>query len=689
MATNQNLLWCSSLKELNKNKTSKTIETLNSKGINSINDLLWLLPKNVRPIKNSLSSDLKEGEALLLEGKITNYHSRPVWSNKSKKRFLSINASFLHEGAIIPLRWFYAYPNTLERLKTCYEQKSIIAIRGIVQFTPIFQIINPSLLLKLEEHQTGNPILEYPKIADIKSLNINRLFKKIPEYLWQNLPEFIPSSILNERNLPRLSDAFQSIHGIKPYIESEFQNSILRLKYQELFIEQFHLYLDEKNNQIKNPYPLNIDNQILKNYLSQLPFILRESQKSALKDIFNDFSSSKLKVRLINGDVGSGKSIIAFLTMCSLQHQGVQSAFMAPTENLVHQHYRNFIGFFPQLSTISCAMTSKNSSPELFEKIAKKEFLIIFGTHSLIQEKVHFDHLRFITIDEQHRFGVNQRHLLFNKGFFPHTLLLSATPIPRTLKLTKFKRLDISELNNPDKKDSRNHTKIINRELKDKFLSFLLTRLKLKEQAFIVVPAIEDNTETDLKSVEIILQQYKDWFTSFKICYLHGKLPSEEKINILNEFSIGNIDILVSTTVIEVGIDIPNATIMAIYNPERFGLSTLHQLRGRVGRGQKPGFCFLISDNQLNPIQIKRLEHFSTTYNGLDLAEQDLANRGHGDLIGDQQTGKLNHYKITESNDTDLISQVSDDFDRVKDTDTLENLITEKIPNKSFFTNPV
>ena len=354
-------------------------------------------------------------------------------------------------------------------------------------------------------------------------------------------------------------------------------------------------------------------------------------------------------MRLLQGDVGCGKTSVALVSSILTMANGYQVAIMCPTEALAHQHFHTLSTILKSSSyniSLLLGSTKAKEKATILSKIKNNKTNLIIGTHSLIQKNIKFSNLALAIIDEQHKFGVGQRIELVNKSRGCNCLIMTATPIPRSLRLTQFGDLDISSITTIPKGRKGTQTKIIRPDLFQKFLTFLNTRLSIREQAYIVVPVINENDNTSLMYVNQVLEKFKKLFPQKKIAAMHGQLSSVEKESIFTSFKQQQVDILIATSVIEVGIDVHNASIMAIMNPERFGLSAIHQLRGRVGRGQKPGFCFLICDNQISESSLKRLKVIEKNTNGFKIAEEDLISRGEGNLFGTSQSGSSSYRKI-------------------------------------------
>ena len=422
---------------------------------------------------------------------------------------------------------------------------------------------------------------------------------------------------------------------------------MIRLKYEELFEFMFKInYLKEENKKVNSGIEREIDESKVNDFISHLPYELTKDQVTAVNTIIKDLKSKSRMNRLLQGDVGSGKTIVSFIAMYANYLSGYQSALMAPTEILATQHFSNLKDIFADYNLNMALLTGSTPKKEkdlIYEELKNGDIDIIVGTHALIQEDVTYHNLGLVITDEQHRFGVNQRANLQNKGQKPDTLYMSATPIPRTYALTIYGDMDVSTIKTRPKGRKKIKTVVKNnKEIKD-VLEMMYEELKQGHQIYVIAPLIEESENSDLTNVNDLKEKMTLAFGSkYKIDLVHGKMASAAKELIMNEFLQNKVQILISTTVIEVGVDVPNATMMVIFNAERFGLSTLHQLRGRVGRSELQSSCILISDNDT-----KRLEIMESTNDGFEISEEDFKLRGHGDLFGTKQSGDMT-FKIAD-----------------------------------------
>jgi len=456
--------------------------------------------------------------------------------------------------------------------------------------------------------------------------------------------DYIPEEYLEKYQFVNKRTALNIVHN--PPSMEKLEEAIERLKYEELFAFMFKINYLKRQNKLNNKgLSREISDSTMKKFIKGLPFELTSDQKNAVEDILNDLKAPHRMNRLLQGDVGSGKTIVSFIAMYANALAGYQSALMAPTEILATQHYNNLkeiLADTPYRVELLTGSTAKKEKQQIYEHLKSGEIQFIVGTHALIQDEVEYHNLGLVITDEQHRFGVNQRTNLQNKGYMPDILYMSATPIPRTYALTIYGDMDVTIIKERPKgrKPVTTYVKT-NDEIKD-VLSMMYEELKQNHQVYVIAPLIEDNENSgDLKSVchlkDQMLLAFKD---KYNIDIIHGKMATAAKDLIMQEFLQNKIQILISTTVIEVGVDVPNATTMVIFDANRFGLSTLHQLRGRVGRGSAKSQCILISDSDT-----KRLKIMEEVQDGFVISEEDFKLRGHGDLFGTKQSGDM-EFKI-------------------------------------------
>lgn len=561
------------------------------------------------------------------------------------KRMYLTNGKAMDDSGQISLIWFnqpYLKTSLNKGREYFFTGKVSNGRAGLQMTNPNFELASDTPL------HSGRIIPIYPEHKNITS----KIFRRIMKGLAPNMSrwsEILPSEIVAKYKLTPLNNALTEIHF--PTSLESLQVAKNRLAFDELLTTQLIIQQIQRYLSAQTAQPIVTDIEYIKSILKKLPYKLTDSQKQVLWEILQDISESSPTNRLLEGDVGSGKTIVVAIAMAMTAKAGFQSAMMVPTEVLANQHFKSLKPLFDQLNiSVSLRTNAFNEGSDNAD--------IVIGTHSLIYDNVSFKNLNLVIIDEQHRFGVKQREALKNKGFAPHFISLTATPIPRSLALGIFGNLDISII----AKVPQNRPKIITEVLSDKTRRIAYKKIQdevsADHQAFVVVPLVYESKTISAKSAEqefdFITKQFKD----IKVGLLHGRLTSIIKQQIMTDFENNKIQVLVSTTVIEVGIDIPNATVMMIESAERFGLAQLHQLRGRVGRSNLQSYCFVIPSLD-DEIVVKRLEEFANLDDGFKLAELDLKMRGPGALFGQLQAGFLK-YKLADWTDARAIKTARD-----------------------------
>lgn len=454
----------------------------------------------------------------------------------------------------------------------------------------------------------------------------------------QELEDVLPVEVQRHRCTMSRYDAFKEMHF--PTSWERHQEARKQLAYEELWIMQMGLLLLRAHEQVQGGHAMDGNGSLVERIRSSLPFQLTKDQKKAFADIASDMEEPKAMQRLVQGDVGSGKTVVAALALAKAVENGFQGAIMAPTEILASQHFESFQELFGDAPIRMALLTgSTKAKQDVYDALQKGDIDIVVGTHALIQEGVEFHRLGLIVVDEQHRFGVEQRAKLQRKGDHPHVLIMTATPIPRTMTLSIYGDLEVSLIKEmpPGRKPVKTYA--VDTSYKERLLHFFEKEMKEGRQVYAVCPLVEESEKMDLHAAEQIAYEYKEYFEPhYRVGMVHGRMRQKEKEEVMDAFNRREIHLLVSTTVIEVGVNVPNATIMCIHDAERFGLSQLHQLRGRVGRGSAQAYCILISDSK-NPDSKTRLSLMEQTQDGFELAEQDLLLRGTGELFGLAQSG--------------------------------------------------
>ena len=599
----------------------------------------------------------------LLKGKITNMEVI------GEKRAKHISAWLTDDTGSIELLWFRG----LKWIKNQFSSNKEYLIFGKPSvFKNRFNFVHPEVEEVTPEQQNndlvGNRLegiystTEKLKNAGIGTKGISKLMRVLINIASQEFSENLPDYLIKKHHLISHKEALINIHF--PENPKIIERATQRLKFEELLFLQFELLLQKIVTAGKIPGHVfekvgETFNTFFNNYL---PFELTGAQKKVIREIRADIKSGKQMNRLLQGDVGSGKTLVALMSMLIAIDNGFQAALMAPTEILAIQHYntlRNFLKDMPVSVELLTGSTKTKQRKEIHNGLQEHTLNILVGTHALIEDKVNFDNLGLVVIDEQHRFGVAQRAKLWKKNKIPpHVLVMTATPIPRTLAMTIYGNLDVSIIDElpPGRKPVKTVHFFESKRLR--VLGFMRDQIKQGRQIYVVYPLIKESETLDLKNLEDGIENMRRDFPlpDYQISVVHGKLSSEEKDFEMKRFIDGKSDIMISTTVIEVGVDVPNASVMVIENAERFGLSQLHQLRGRVGRGSDQSWCVLMSGNKLSNEGRKRLEIMVGTSDGFKIAEEDLKLRGPGDLQGTQQSGMLDFHIASLSKDGDLIA---------------------------------
>lgn len=657
----------------------KTIIKLNKIGLHNIEDFIFHYPfryetfKKIEKIKY-----LTSGEKSIFLARVELIDSKRSYIKKAN----FTKAILKDDSGKIEAVWFNNnwVKDTLKQGELYYFIGSITDNYGSIEIVnPLYRKYNKKQEIK---ENLINPI--YKTTKNLKQNVLRNISKKIFEKDFY-IEDYLPKDILQKYNYKNLYESLKNIHY--PRDEKNLQESINRLKFDELFFIQ--LLNERKKNNLKNrkSYKINFFKEETKLFINSLGFSLTEKQKKIVWQILKDLEKNIPANRLLEGDVGSGKTIVFLIAVLNVFLNGYNSAIMVPTSILAIQHYRKICDLFLNkkyikninivlLTGSNCLLNNeKISRKKVEEKIKNNEINIIIGTHTLIQEKIEIKNLAFVIIDEQHRFGVKQRHLItyenINKQnkIYPHFLSVTATPIPRTLALSFYGDLDVSILDEKPLNRKPIETSIVN-DLKNVYL-FLLKELKEKKQIYIICPLIEETEESsafdlEIKSAKSVFEHFKKLkpFQKYKIELLHGKLKSLEKEKIETNFSNGEINILISTSVVEVGVDVPNANTILILGAEKFGLASIYQLRGRVGRSDIQSYCFLYTKSKTEKVVI-RLNSIINAKSSFELAEIDMKNRGFGDLYGLMQSGNIPNLKIANIFDCKIMLESKEEAKKI------------------------
>ena len=624
----------------------KTIETLKNIGVNSIRDLVEYYPYRHDLIVLDNIKDCVDKQNVIIECIID---SVPL-SRRFRANMTALTFRAMSNKKMIAVMIF-----NRTFLKTQLRPGTTITVIG--KYDALKNTVIASDI-KFEKIATGSIETVYHLTSGLTSKSLKKYISEALN-IFDDYIDYIPDYLNEKYNFISKKEAIKLIH--EPQNKEDVKKAQLKLKYEELFEFMFKInYLKELNKDNKIEYIRNIDPEDVNEFIRSLPFELTPDQDKAIEDIYNDMTSSKRMNRMIQGDVGSGKTIISIIAAYINHLAKYQTALMAPTEVLAYQHYENIKNVLSGTNMridILVGSMKKKEKDEVIEKLAKGKIDFLIGTHALLSENVVFKNLGLVITDEQHRFGVNQRASLKNKGILPDTLYMSATPIPRTFALTIYGDMDISNIKTKPK--GRKEIKTIVKSEKELVDVYELLKKEIDEhhQAYIVSPLIEDSEVIDLTTVNEIKRNIDLYFNkNIKSAIMHGKLSKTDKDKIMNDFKSGKIDVLISTTVIEVGIDVKNATMMIIYDAERFGLATLHQLRGRVGRNEFESTCILIGDKNN-----KRLQVLEESNDGFYITEKDYEMRGEGDLFGVKQSGDMQFKIANLHTDMKILLQARDD----------------------------
>ncbi|MCH7574209.1 MAG: ATP-dependent DNA helicase RecG [Candidatus Marinimicrobia bacterium] len=612
-------------------------EALAAIGIDTVLDLLYYFPRkyldrrNIQPI-----SELIIGEQATVLGKVMGLGER------KSRRGRVFQLTVQDDSGLLTCVWFRGG----EWIKDKFQVGDQVALSGQVEFYRRLQMVHPDFDILEEEDNpinTGKIVPVYPGTADLRAKGLeSRRLRRIMQSLLERLPPVDdPQSepLLSAGGLMGLDQALREMHS--PTDDETLATATHRLKFDEHFYLQLLMALRRRalgalpGRKIVDRGPL------VKQIYRDLDFELTGAQIRVLREIRADFQSGHMMNRLLQGDVGSGKTVVALLAAAIVAHAHGQTAVMAPTEILAEQHYRAFTAF-SRKAGLSLALLTGSTPPdrrkEILGQLKSGDLALIIGTHALIQDDVTFKDLAFMVIDEQHRFGVLQRGKLMEKGVYPHVLAMTATPIPRTLAITYHGDMDISILDERPANRGAVITTILSPDQVGDARALIRRECRQGHQAFIIYPLIEESEKGDLQAAKSGFTALKKQLPGLRIAYLDGKMSGADKDSTMQLFSAGEVDVLVSTTVVEVGIDVPNATVMVVENAERFGLTQLHQLRGRIGRGALPGHCLLVQRGGGDETTA-RLQTLVESTDGFEIADADLKLRGPGQLFGSRQHG--------------------------------------------------
>ena len=625
-----------------------------------------------------------------LRGRIVSYNTH---GEGARRR---LTALFSDGTGVIELVWFKGIRYITERYKPGTEYT---LFGRPTLFNGKFNIAHPELdpIDDRIDNTTGLQgyynTTEKMKNAFLNSKALQKMVYTLLTSIQAPLPETLPAPVIAHMQLMGITDALRNIHF--PISVGHLRRAEMRLKFEELFYLQLHIlrYTRLRNQKLGGFRFDHIGDCFNNFYHHILPFELTQAQKRVIKEIRADMGSGRQMNRLLQGDVGSGKTLVALMSMLIAVDNGYQACLMAPTEILATQHYEGLRTMVEPLGVrielLTGSVTKKRRAP-ILEGLLTGEVNLLIGTHALLEDTVHFANLGFVVIDEQHRFGVEQRSRLWHKNSTPpHILVMTATPIPRTLAMTVYGDLDVSVIDQlpPGRKPIQ--TLLQYDSKRGQLYAALHKQLQIGRQAYIVYPLIQESEKSDLKNLEEGYDHIREVFPEYRVCMVHGKMKAAEKEEQMQRFVSGEAQIMVATTVIEVGVNVPNASVMIIENAERFGLAQLHQLRGRVGRGAEQSYCILMTSYKINQDTRKRLELMTETNDGFRIAEADMQMRGPGDMEGTQQSGIAFNLQIANlAKDGQILQAARDEANTLLDSDERlehpENYIVRKELSRIF-----
>ncbi|MEW6240229.1 MAG: ATP-dependent DNA helicase RecG [Chloroflexota bacterium] len=625
-------------------------QTLAELGMHTLGDMLYYFPRRyedysqLKPIKS-----LWYGEQVTVIGAVQTVNTRPIRGGKA-----SIVEATLSDGtAALRLSWFNQ-PWMANRLK---PGASISVSGRVEQYLGRLVMNNPDVEpVEAENLHTNRIVPIYPLAAKITQKWLRGMMNQVVTYWAPALTDHLPQSIKALANLPDLGQAILQAHF--PDSQDLLKAARERLAFDEIFFLQMGVLRQKRDWQSVTARRFEAPDEWLGARLKSLPFALTGAQSRAVEDIRRDLASGKPMNRLLQGDVGSGKTVVAALAAAMITREGAQAAVMAPTSILAEQHFRNFSSLLAEETVrLLVGDTPESEKAEIREGLANGNIKVVVGTHALIEDPITFADLQLVVIDEQHRFGVEQRAALRSKGTNPHLLVMTATPIPRSLALTIYGDLDLSVMDEMPAGRQPIATYVLTPRERERAYSLIRSQIKDGRQAFIIYPLIDESDKSQSRAaVDDHETLSKDVFPEFKVGLLHGRMRPDEKDAVMLKFRDGEYHILVSTTVVEVGVDVPNATVMLIEGADRFGLAQLHQLRGRVGRGAAQSYCLLIPDHE-DDVENERLQAMAETNDGFLLADRDLHQRGPGEFLGTRQSGYASGLRMASLTDIALIEK--------------------------------
>lgn len=642
----------------------KLAKVLSKKGIQTLEDALYFVPRAYEDRRNIVPiAQLVPGRAATVFGSVS--HQRSIRQGRRNRLEVTLTDG---TGSVL-FTWFHAFPGLKEEFK---EGVQVLAFGEPRFFRGMATIAHPEYEIA-KDLVNGKPTIScnfgrvvpiYSETEGLHQKTLRRVMREVIRTSTPAIQESLPDDLRGRLQLPTLKKSFVAVHFPEEFPEEgNLSQALRRIVFEEFFVLQLGLGLKKRERE-KARAPRMREESLLHRFLSTIPFELTEDQQTVIQEVQADLAKQSAMVRLVQGDVGAGKTVVAFASAAVAAGSGYQSALMAPTELLAQQHFKSAQKLLSPLGVKVALLTQGTSSIEVEMRIREGGADLVIGTHSLFQQSIRFQNLGLVIVDEQHRFGVEQRSELVRKGVgsIPHLLMMTATPIPRTLAFTLYGDLDLSIIRQKPKGRQPVKTSIFRDRDRPRLYQKIRERVKRGEQVYVIYPLIEKSEKLELKSATEMYQRLKqEVFPEFSMLLLHGKMKPEEKDSALLQFKEGKAQILVSTTVIEVGIDIPNATLMVIEHPERLGLSQLHQLRGRVGRGTQESECILVAEKFVT----ERLRVMEKTEDGFVIAEEDLKIRGPGEFLGTRQSGLLGFRVGNLLRDASLLVKAREEAERI------------------------